>query len=391
MTRGLPARGASSDTPRLLLIGPCFPFRGGIAHYNALLSEHLRTRFEVRFFSLARQYGWAPYPGKSDRDPSSVAIEAVGAEARLDTLKPWTWAMAGLCARDFDVVVLPWWVVFWAPYYLLLLTAARGSCARFLFLCHNVIEHEPSWIKQRLSRLVLSRGHGFLVHSEEERKHLRELLGPNLKVAVSPHPSYRIFDLGRLDRSRARAELGIADATDVLLFFGFIRPYKGLDYLLRAYARICARRQNVLLLIVGESWKDEREPQGLIDKLGLRNAVRLVNRYVPNEAVEVYFKSADFLVAPYLSGTGSGVAQIAYSMRVPMVATRIGAFAGVIEHGKTGLLVPPKDVTALEKAVETMLDQDTRRAMAANIERSTQQFDWSTLVSAVDELWRSAV
>ena len=320
---------------RILLAGPTHPFRGGIAHHTTLLAAALRQRAELTFVSYKRLYIEALYPGTTDRDASNVAIASEHVRYELDTLAPWTFYALGRRARGFDAIVLPWWVAFWAPYYLLLLAGLRGQ-ARVVFVCHNVIEHESSAVKRAATRAVLARGDAFVVQSREEAERLRALVGDR-PLAVSPHPSYDVFDRGRYTRESARASLGIAADDEVVLSFGFIRPYKGIDVLLAAMPQVRAQRPRARLFVVGEVWGETAKLRAAAGA-----GCTLVLEYVPNEDVERYVKAADVMALPYTSGSGSGIAQIALAMGVPVVASAIGTFEGVTDR-----LVPPGDPAAL--------------------------------------------
>ena len=369
-----------ASKPSILMIGPSFPFRGGIAHYTTLLYQNLKKEFQTTFIAFSRQYFKIIFPGKSDRDNSRDTISDSNIERSLDTLNPFTWLKAGIRSRSYDVIILPWWVIFWAPYYWLLLLL-RQKDSKLLFLCHNVVEHEEHPIKRMLSKLILRRGDAFIVHSKAEKERLEELLGTSICVSVSPHPSYDIFDKQNYDQRSARDELAIAQDVSVALFFGFIRPYKGLEVLLNSWKEL--DDPTMKLLIVGESWNQDESVADKIAKLGLEKTVTCVEDYVPNEAVELYFKASDFLVLPYLSGTGSGIAQIAYGMDKPIVGTDIGAFEDVIVNDKTGLLVPPGDTKALRDALTKMKDKTLRAEMTAYISEYKKRYEWSEMVKCI--------
>jgi glycosyltransferase involved in cell wall biosynthesis len=364
---------------RILLVGPTHPFRGGIAHHTTLLAGALRSRADLTFVSFRRLYIQALFPGASDKDHSDTPIAIDGVRRELDTLAPWTFLRVGREARNYDAVVLPWWVAFWAPFYLLLLAALAGK-SRVIFVCHNVSEHEPHALKDLATKTVLARGDAFVVPSSDEAAKLHRLIGERPTV-VTPHPSYDVFDNQRYDRKAARDSLGIRDDDEVVLFFGFIRPYKGLDVLVRAMQPLLAKRPRALLLVVGECWEDADAYRRAAESLGAR--CRLVMEYVPNEDVERYFKASDVVALPYQSGSGSGIAQIALGMGIPVVATQIGAFDEVIVDGETGLLVPPGDAAALADALATALEPATRTRMSSAIANDRARFSWDALADKI--------
>jgi glycosyltransferase involved in cell wall biosynthesis len=187
--------------------------------------------------------------------------------------------------------------------------------------------------------------------------------------------------------------LGIDPSQRVILFFGFIRRYKGLPHLIQALSLVKTFDPGVLLLIVGEVWGGDdyyRELEDLIQESRLEENIRFTNRYVPNEAVELYFKATDFVVLPYTTGTGSGILQLSYAMDRPVVATAIGTFTEIVEHGKTGLTVPPGNEEALADAIINMYDPDVLPRMETNILEFRKKFEWDYMVESILSLYKHA-
>lgn len=369
---------------RLLLVGPTHPFRGGIAHHTTLLYEALARRHDTTFVSFRRQYIARFYPGSTDRDDSAIPLVADGVLHELDVLRPGSFVALGRRAARYSAVIMPWWVAVWAPWYLLFLAGLRGRTP-VIFVCHNVAEHESGPVKEVLTRAVLRLGSGFLAQSRQEAARLQELVGPGARVQVSPHPSYDVFDRGCYDRDSGRSHLGLETEDEVILFFGFVRPYKGLDHLLDAFAEVSRRKPRAQLVVVGECWQDEDLYRERVSSLGIERC-RLVFEYVANEEIEAYVKAADVVALPYVSGTGSGIAQLALGMTTPVVATRIAAFEDVVLDGETGYLVPPADAGALADALCRILDPATQATMRAAIVRDKARFSWDALVDRLEEL-----
>ena len=238
---------------RFCLIGPTYPYRGGIAHYTTLLAQHLREEHEVLLLSFSRQYPAWLFPGKSDKDPSERPLQTE-ARYQLDPLNPLTWRRTLRQIREWqpDMVVIPWW----HPYFALVWTALGRSIRRLsprpklIFICHNVRPHEQGRLSKlllpRILKTVLGQGDGYIVHSQADRAILLEVL-PQAQVTVSPLPTYA--SLG----GESATELPVALPSDrpLLLFCGLVRPYKGLDVLLEAMALLT---RPVHLLIAGEFW-----------------------------------------------------------------------------------------------------------------------------------------
>ena len=378
---------------RLSVVGPTHPFRGGISHYTSLLVRALRRRCRVQFLSYSRQYPAWLYPGATDRDPSLKPVTLEKPDATFDALSPraW-WRLPGRIAlHHSELVVLPWTAAYWVPFYHVFLKAlARDSGPPALFICHNVIEHETSGLKNWLSSRVLRRGDYFLTHSDWDRANLLNWIGRDRahRVTVSPHPVYDHFNAAEIDPATARARLGV-NCERVLLFFGFIREYKGLRYLLRSLPLIL-NRFRVHLLVAGESWEDLRPYRELMEKLHLEERVTLHARYIPDEMVATYFAAADLVVVPYTSATQSGIVQLAHGFRKPVVVGKVGGIPEAVEQGRTGYLVPPRNPEAIAEAVIHFFSSAGGSTMAGNIEDRLREHSWERLAEAVEAVGKSA-
>ncbi|NQT19980.1 MAG: glycosyltransferase [Planctomycetes bacterium] len=374
---------------RIALIGPTYPFRGGISHYTTLLYRELKKRHEVRLFSFKRQYPSILFPGKNDKDSSDEAIIEPGAQPVLDSMNPITWLLTVNRVRRFapDLTLLPWWVSFWTPQFLVVCSLVKLlTASRVAFLCHNVNSHDAGAIDKLCTRIALQPADGFLVHSLEDEARLARLFPGRPTIRVH-HPVYDVFRMRNLSRAEARARLGLSG--NVLLFFGFIRPYKGLRYLIRAMPLIM-KNTDVTLMVVGEFWSNETRIRSLAERLGVADHVRFVGRYVSNEDVEQYFAASDLVVLPYVSATGSGIVQTAYAMGRPVLATRVGCLPEVVEHGRTGYLVEKESPQAICAAVVDFFMNGRARQMAPNLDEMRAKFSWSNLVTSIEELARRA-
>ena len=370
---------------RICLVGPSYPFRGGIAHYTTLLYKHLRPRHDSAFFSFSRQYPRWLFPGKTDKDNSQIAIKEEGVEATLDSMNPWSWYLTykKIRAHQPDVVIFPWWIFFWMPQFAFLTRMIHANTdARVLFICHNVVAHESHFIARWCTKYVLTGADLFLVHSSEDLKNLKAMI-PQATVKQVFHPSYDQFPRTDLSKESARRLLGVDG--HVILFFGFVRPYKGLDYLLDALPRILAEQQ-VKLLIVGEFWRDKARYLQKIKTLGIDDAVQVSDAYVSNEEIERYFVAADLLVMPYTSATGSGIVQLSFGFGLPVVVTSVGALPEVVKDGETGFVVPPMDSEVLAEKVLAFFKNGLGKTFAENIDREKYRFTWNHLIGTIEEL-----
>lgn len=350
--------------------------------YRALVSYG----HQVSLYSFKRQYPSWLFPGRTDRDVSVLKLSAE-CEYTLDSLNPLTWRATAraILARQPAVLILQWWVPFFAPMWIVLARWARRAGIKVLFLCHNVLPHERRPWDTWLARGALRLGEGFIVHSQEERARLLALL-PGRRVEVSPHPIYDMFATHVISQDQARCRLGLPKTAPVLLFFGLVREYKGLQYLLEAMPAVRASCPDVRLLVVGEFWKNKQLYLDQIVRLGIEQNVTVVDRYVLNEETQLYFSAADVVVLPYTQVTQSGVVQMAFGFGVPVITTRVGGLAEVVSDGDTGLLVPPGDPAALALAVTRYFREGSRERMARAIEQARPRFDWQNLVMLIEEM-----
>ena len=370
---------------KICLIGPTYPFRGGISHYTTLLFRNLKKKHDVSFFSFKRQYPLWLFPGKTDIDPSQIHIQEKGIQRILDSMNPITWLIVAwkIAKLKPDLFIIPWWVSFWAPQFLTISILVKlFSETKILFLCHNVVEHESKWIDRILTRSVLKKGNYFIVHSQEDHDNLKAIL-PHANVRKTFHPTYDVFKLSDFDPWEIRKHFGIAG--NVLLFFGFIREYKGLKYLLEAIPKVLPTLP-VTLLVVGEFWKDKDYYLDLVDKLSIKKNVIFVDEYVPNEEVGKYFSAADLVVQPYVSATGSGIIQIAFGFHKPVVATRVGCLPEVVKDGETGYLVSPESSSQIASAIINFFQKKQAEEFAENIRKDNYRFSWNRMLDVVDEL-----
>jgi len=365
---------------RIAVIGPAYPFRGGIAHYTTLLASHLSAQHETRLYSFDRQYPAILFPGRSQIDPSTPIVE-IETRRWLTPWRPVSWRRVSADWSTWrpERVIIQWWVPFMAPMTAWLLAQARQLGIHSTLICHNVLPHEEKAVDAALIRLALSRADQLIVHGQPDRERALKLL-PNAQVKVATLPSYAGLRVGNWTYDRARTELKLTRPT--LLFFGFVRPYKGLLDLLDALPAVLAEI-DVDLLVVGEIWGDAVPYHERVKELGLTERVRFIDRYVSNEEAALYFAAADLAVLPYRDATGSAVLQLAFGLGVPVVATRTGGMSEAVEDGVTGFLVDPRDVAGLSAAIVRYLRDDYAPSFRCAIAQAQTRFDWQKLIDMI--------
>lgn len=343
----------------------------------------MKTQYNVKFYAFKRQYPKCLYPGRSDKDVSNVGIKEDDVENILDSMNPITWwkIFYRIKKDDPDLLIIPWWVSFWTPQFWSITTLVRRfTLAKVLFICHNVVQHESKLCDRLCTKLVLKNGDYFIVHSDEDLNNLKEIF-PEANVKKTFHPTYEVFNSCRLGKSEAQRQLGILGKT--MLFFGFVRPYKGLKFLLDAMP-IILEKFDLSLLVVGEFWHDKADYLEQIDRLGIKDKVIIVDRYVPNEEVSVYFCAADVVVLPYVTATQSGIVQIAYGFNKPVIVTKVGGLPDVVEHEKTGFLVEPENPQAIADAVFSFYQNKSEQHFITNIIKENKKFSWDRMVETVE-------
>ena len=307
---------------KIILIGPVYPYKGGISHYTGLMCRELAKRHDVEMISYKMQYPKFLFH-KEQRDYSNDSFKIEGARYMLHTANPFNIVRTARYIRSKkpDMVVIQWWHPYFAPCYVLL--ARFMGRQNITFVCHNVFPHERFPMDKILTKLALNNGSHFIVHAKEEAKEL-EKIRPNPDYVVTPHPTYNAFRFEGMSRERAREKLHIGAEERILLFFGYVREYKGLKYLLRAMPEICRGVERVKLWVVGEFGSDKEEYQELIRELGMEDKVQVHDAYTPDREVEKYFAAADLVALPYTSATQSGIVQIAYGFTKPVIVTNVG-------------------------------------------------------------------
>jgi len=374
--------------PRISIIGPIYPHRGGIAHYTACLARALAEKgCDVQVVAFRRLYPRWLFPGRSEFDPSARPV-AFDAERILGPLNPWSWLRAVRSIGRFspDLVVVSWWHSWLFPSTAFLLGWLRGVAKRqTVLLCHNIRSHDRG-LADRLAWPFLARlPSAHIVHCTGDPEKIRRR-NHKANVIRAPHPIYEIFRDPAVTRETARKTLGIADSDRVCLFFGLVRRYKGLDVAIGALDRLARRNRGIRLVVAGEFYDKPAPYRKMIEDSGLATWARIEDHYIPNEEVALYFKAADLLLAPYRSGSHSGVIQIARAFALPVVASNIGGIADLVEHGRTGLLVPPDDPAALADAIGRYFDENLGDIFRRNINQDKDRFSWSSLAETIKKL-----
>ncbi len=379
---------------KLSFLGPAPPFRGGIVTYYAMLARVLKERgHEVFWASFKKQYPKIIFPGTEQEGETAAWLDQPNCR-RFIPWSPWSWWQT---YRDLQreapaAVIIKYWIPFFAPGFFAVTWLLRHKTdIRVVYLLDNVIPHEKYPLGLFLTRLALRQGHGYIAQSDQVRRDLMQVL-PDTDpgtVITTPHPVYDFGEPGRprKTRSEARAALGLHATAHLVLFFGFIKPYKGVLHLIDAAGPLREKYgQDVQVLIVGDIYGDKQPYLDRIAASGASDIIKLVDGFVPDDTVEDYFLAADLAVLPYVSATQSGIIQIAYNYDLPVVTTDVGGLPEVVRDGETGYIVPPKDGVALAAAVGRFFDEDNAAEFGAAVAREKEKYSWDRMAEAVEKL-----
>ncbi len=373
---------------RILVIGPVYPFKGGISHYTGLLSKALSRRYRVRVISYSMQYPKLLFR-KEQRDYANDSFRVPGAEYLLNTANPFNIIRTARIVNRWrpDLVIIQWWHPYFAPCYRILTGLIRG---KVLFVCHNVFPHERFPLDRFLTKMTLRKGDFFILHSEKEVKELKTILR-DPACRVNMHPTYSAFrmageglpEAGNCGKMAGTGPDGEQDVLN-LLFFGFVRPYKGLKYLLMAAAAL--KDMKLRVVVAGDFDGSAPEYLEMVERLQIGDRVEIHDEYTPDGEVQKYFDACDAVVLPYIDATQSGIAQIAFGFGKPVIATRVGGLPEVVTDGVTGVLCESGSAEALSEAVRRFCLLRETVNFEENIANEAERFSWDHMVKTIDEL-----
>ncbi len=369
---------------RIVLIGTAFPLRGGIAHYIALLFKNLKKRgHTVKVLSFKRQYPDLFFPGKTQQDTGKELIHIESAPL-LDSINPITWIKAFFWIKKFcpHLLIFKYWMPFFAPCYATISYLCKTFLnIKILYILDNVIPHERRIGDTLLTRTGLKFIDFFIAQSASVLADLLQFR-PDAEYKEIPHPVYEIFPPA-VSKEKSREILQIKDKR-VILYFGFIRNYKGIRYLIKAMPLILDS-MDVKLLICGEFYEGREEIFTLIEELNVKDNVKVYDSFIPNEKVGHYFCAADLVVLPYVTATQSGIVQIAYHYQKPVVVTSVGGLPEVVPDGKCGYVVKPRDPAAIAEKVKRFFQKDKETEFRKNIGAEKQKYSWDRMTEAIED------
>lgn len=372
---------------KVVILSPAHPLRGGIASSSQRLAYALQEAgCEVVIYSFCLQYPKMLFPGKTqytdDPAPSGLYIKTV-----INSINPFNWLKVGLQLRKErpDLVIARFWIPFMGPCMGTILRIARSNgFTKTMSIADNIIPHEHRVGDRPFTRYFIGGVDSFVVMSEAVGEDVRQFSATK-PVVCTPHPIYDNYG-EPLSQAEALEELGLTADKRYLLFFGFIRDYKGLDLLLKAMADKRFRNSDIRLIVAGEFYGNEAYYQNLIDTYDLADLLILKTAFIPHDEVRLYFCAADVVVQPYKSATQSGISQLAYHFGKPMIVTHVGGLPEIVLHNKTGYVVPV-DEGAIADAIFTYFEKKQAAAMTQAVMDRKHLYSWEHMVKAIKNLF----
>lgn len=370
----------------VLIVGPAYPYRGGIADFNERLAHELQYEgHEVNLYTFTLQYPNFLFPGKTQYAEGPAPADLHIAR-KVNSVNPFNWLRIGREIRRCkpDLVMVRFWLPFLAPCLGTIARLVRRSRKiKVVALLDNVIPHEHRIGDRLFARYMIKSVDGYVAMSEAVLNDARQF-DDTKPYALTPHPLYDHFGR-KVPRDEAIAQLGLNSSFKYILFFGLIRDYKGLDLLLKAFADKRLRGKNVKLIVAGEFYGNQEFYEQLERDLQLEGEVIWCKEFVPADQVKYYFAAADLVAQPYKSATQSGITQIAYHFERPMLVTDVGGLAEIVPHGKVGYVTLP-DAADIAEALVDFVEQHTADEYYAGIVEEKAKYAWSNMTKALLDL-----
>jgi D-inositol-3-phosphate glycosyltransferase len=373
---------------KIVLLSPAHPLRGGIAAFSDRYAMALQEAgYEVIIYTFSLQYPGFLFPGTTQYsdDPAPPGLDI---RIRVNSVNPLNWVKVGLELRRLrpDVIVPRYWLPFMGPCLGSILRIAKSNGhTKVVAIADNILPHEKRPGDRLFTRYFIGAIDACITMSRSVEEDLRQF-DTAMPAACIPHPVYDNYG-DKTTRAAGLAHLGLPETTRYLLFFGFIRDYKGLDLLLEAMADVRLRQMDVKLIVAGEYYGNREFYENLIRELGLEDRVVLKTEYIPSEKVKYYFAAADLVAQPYKSATQSGISQMAYHFEKPMLVTNVGGLSEIVPDGEAGYVVPV-DAGAIANAITDFFQNGKAASFAEGVAEGKRRFSWTSMVAGLEGLYQ---
>ena len=365
---------------KIAFLSPFYPYRGGIAQFGDSLYLALSKSSDVQAFTFTRQYPDMLFPGKTQYVSGEDTNRHINALRILDSVNPFTYYKTANEIIKFNpgLLIISYWMPFFAPSLGKISSIVKKKSIKVIGLLHNVMAHEKRFTDKTFTKYFFNKCDGFVILNSSSEKDLKGLI-PSARCLIQPHPLYDHYGT-KMDWRDARIKLEIIKDKKVVLYFGFIRNYKGLDLLIKAFGSL---DESYELVIAGESYGDFSGYEKLIEQTGIKKRVKLHIRYIEEKEIPVFFSAADVCVLPYKTATQSGIIGMAYHFNLPVIATNVGGLAEMIEDEKTGLIVDSPSPLLMSAKIREFFDTKEVRKYPANIEKFRQKHSWDGFAEGI--------
>lgn len=379
-----------SEKKHVIIVGSAHPLRGGgIATFNERLAkEFIDLGYDLQIETFFLQYPSILFPGKTQYSEEAPP-ENIPINISINSINPFNWLNIGRRIKKIkpDLVVMRFWIPFMAPCLGTLAKLIRkNKHTKVISIVDNIIPHERHIGDKQLANYFVKNTDAFVTMSRSVLKEL-EMFDQQKPKRYTLHPLYDNFG-EPISRGEAIQKIGLDPEFRYLLFFGFIRDYKGLDLVLKAIADDWFLKNKVKLIVAGEFYADSKPYHGLIEELAISDRVILRNDFIPNTEVVNYFCASDMVVQPYKTATQSGVTQVAYHFDKPMIVTNVGGLAEIVPHGKVGYVVEVNP-EGIAHSIKDFYEQDRSAEFIANILDEKKKYSWGKMIDVIEELYES--
>ena len=371
------------------LIGTSHPYRGGLAAYNERLGKEFQDKgytFDIETFTL--QYPAIFFPGKTQyaewKAPDNISIKR-----SVNSINPLNWLSVGkrIKTEKPDLILIKYWTPFMSPCFgTICRMAKKNRHTKLICIADNIIPHERHIVDKILTKYFLNTVDGLVAMSKSV--HDDALMFRNdFPTAICQHPIFDNFG-SFVNREEALKELGFDPSFRYMLFFGFIRDYKGLDLLLKAISQL--RELPVKLIVAGEFYTDSKPYLDIIRNESIQDKVILIDKFISDNEVYKYFCAADIVVQPYKDATQSGVTQIGYHFNKPMLVTNVGGLSEIIPHGKVGYVIKP-NIDAIAQALVDFYENQRKEEFESHVIEEKKKFSWANMVNTIENVYKQII
>lgn len=372
-----------------VFVGPGHPYRGGLSSFNEMLVRLLARRgADSRLYTFTVQYPSFLFPGKS-QFTDSPPPEDVRIERLVNTMNPFNWIRIGrrIKKEKPDVLMIRYWLPLMAPCFgTICRLARRNKHTKVLVLLDNVVPHEHRPFDRLFTKYFIGSADGFIYMSDQVKTDL-DTFTTTKPALFSPHPLFDVYG-EKTSRKEACEALGLDPDYKYALFFGYVRDYKGLDWLLEAWAEL--KKQGKVadkrLIVAGEYYGNKEKYTEQIRRNGLERDVLIFDEFIPDDRVRYYFSVSDLVIQPYKTATQSGVTQVAYHFEVPMIVTDVGGLSEIVPDGRVGYVVKPEP-KAIASAVAAFYEDGRAEEFCENLKIEKNRFSWEAMVDRFEELY----